>query len=73
MAKKSTSKPKVKKKKATAAPIPAGGGGKTGRMKKAKNGFVITSTDDRTFKDTVMIAKSKKEAQEIAGKMLGSI
>lgn len=40
-------------------------------MKKAANGFVITSFDDSTGKETTKIAKTKPEAKKIASKFLG--
>ena len=40
-------------------------------IQKAKNGFVVSGYDDKSYKDTVMIAKNKKEAQGFANKMLG--
>ena len=45
---------------------------KTVSMKKAENGYVVSSWDDRAGKDRVMIAKDVKEAKAIAANMLGT-
>lgn len=39
-------------------------------MKKVKNGYVVSTYNDKTYKDTEYIAKNKKDAQKIAGRML---
>lgn len=41
-------------------------------MKKAENGYVISKYDDRMGRDRVKIAKTAKEAKQIASDMLGA-
>ena len=62
--------PKKPKKKATRKSQPASfSTRKSVDIKKANNGFVVSSFDDKGEK--VFIAKTKKEAKQQANKLLG--
>lgn len=45
---------------------------KTVSMKKAENGYVVSSWDDKAGRDRVKIAKTPKEAKQYAAEMLGA-
>lgn len=45
---------------------------KTVSMKKAENGYVVSSWDDKAGRDRVKIAKTTKEAKQFASEMLGT-
>ena len=40
-------------------------------MKKAVNGIIVTTWDDKSGTEKIYIAKTKKEAQEFVSKIMG--